>query len=78
MRARAPASSANLGPGFDTLALALELYAEVEIRPAPRLVVHSEGEGATLPADSTNLAAQVAMSVLGHERISVTVRSSIP
>ena len=29
MFARVPASSANLGPGFDTLAVALPLYVEV-------------------------------------------------
>ena len=38
MRARAPASSANLGPGFDVLALALALYVDVEIVPAARLL----------------------------------------
>ncbi|MDX6580036.1 MAG: hypothetical protein QOJ47_1585, partial [Gaiellales bacterium] len=31
LRVSAPASSANLGPGFDCLALALELRNEVEI-----------------------------------------------
>ena len=30
--ARVPASSANLGPGFDALAVALALYVEVETR----------------------------------------------
>ena len=39
MRARAPASSANLGPGFDTLAVALGLYVEVVVEPAERLSV---------------------------------------
>ena len=37
MRARVPASTANLGPGFDALALALDLYVEVEVEPAERL-----------------------------------------
>jgi homoserine kinase len=44
----APASTANLGPGFDSLALALELYLRVTVTPlefgAEQLVV--EGEGA--------------------------------
>ncbi|WP_240687262.1 homoserine kinase [Amycolatopsis suaedae] len=31
MRVRVPASTANLGPGFDTLGLALGLYDEVEV-----------------------------------------------
>jgi len=34
IRVRAPASSANLGPGFDTLALALGLYLECTLRPS--------------------------------------------
>ena len=44
MRARAPASSANLGPGFDALAVALDCYVQVEVEPAPALRVYSEGE----------------------------------
>ena len=28
---RVPATSANLGPGFDTLGLALDLYDEIEV-----------------------------------------------
>lgn len=78
MRARAPASSANLGPGFDTLALALSLYCEVEVEEADALTVHSEGEGSELPRDATHLAARVASQVVGHDRLAITVRSSIP
>jgi len=78
MRARAPASSANLGPGFDTLALALDCYVSVEIEPAPSLRVHSEGEGSGLFDDASHLAARVAAEVLGHDRFAVTVRSQIP
>ena len=78
MRARAPASSANLGPGFDTLAVALERYVSVEIEPAPALRVHSEGEGAGLFDDASHLAVVVATEVLGHDRFSVLVRSQIP
>ncbi len=78
MRARAPASAANLGPGFDTLALALDRYVEVEIEPAHRLSVHSEGEGAGLSDDAGHLAARVAIDVIGHDRLAITVRSQIP
>ena len=78
MRARAPASSANLGPGFDTLAVALDCYVSVEVEPAPSLRVHSEGEGAGLFDDASHLAARVAAEVLGHDRFAVTVRSQIP
>jgi homoserine kinase len=78
VRARAPASSANLGPGFDTLAVALDCYVSVEVEPAPALHVHSEGEGSGLFDDASHLAARVAAQVLGHDRVAVTVRSQIP
>jgi homoserine kinase len=78
VRARAPASAANLGPGFDTLAVALELYIEVEVESAPRLTVRAEGEGADLAGDASHLAARIAMEVLGHDRFAIAVRSSIP
>lgn len=78
MRARAPASAANLGPGFDVLALALALYVEVAVEPADRLIVRAEGEGAEFGADATHLAAQVAIEVAGHDRLAITVRSDIP
>jgi homoserine kinase len=78
VRARAPASSANLGPGFDTLAVALDCYVSVEVEPADELRVHTEGEGAGLFDDASHLAARVAVGVLGHDRFAVTVRSQIP
>jgi homoserine kinase len=78
MRARAPASAANLGPGFDVLALALDLYVEVEVEPASRLVVRSEGEGADFDDDDMHMAARVAIDVVGHDALAVTVRSEIP
>lgn len=78
MRARAPASAANLGPGFDALALAVDRYVEVEVERAARLTVRSEGEGAGLADDAGHLAARVAMDVAGHDRLAITVRSQIP
>ncbi len=77
-QARAPASSANLGPGFDTLAVALGIYVTVDVEPADRLMVTTSGEGADLPADATHLAARVAVAVAGHDRLSVRVHSDIP
>jgi homoserine kinase len=76
--ARAPASAANLGPGFDTVAMALDRYVEVEVEPAPRLIVTSEGEGAGMSDDAGHLAARVAMDVVGHDRLAITVRSQVP
>ncbi len=40
---RLPATSANLGPGFDTAALALALYLEVEARAADAFSIEAEG-----------------------------------
>lgn len=45
---RVPASSANLGPGFDTLGLALALYDEIEVSTTTsglRVTVDGEGAG---------------------------------
>ncbi len=78
MRARAPASSANLGPGFDVLAVALALYVQVDIVPAGRLTVTASGHGAELPANATHLAARVASEVLGHDRVHITIHSEVP
>jgi homoserine kinase len=78
MRARVPGSSANLGPGFDTLALALGVYVEVEIESASSLVIKTEGEGADLPADASHMAARVAREVIGHDRLAINIKSTIP
>ena len=49
MRVRAPATSANLGPGFDALGLALTLYDEVEAWIGESgLALEVSGEGAHL------------------------------
>ncbi|MGH3168279.1 MAG: homoserine kinase [Trebonia sp.] len=50
---RVPATSANLGPGFDSLGLALTLYDEVEARVvASELDIDVTGEGAADVADA--------------------------
>jgi homoserine kinase len=73
-----PASSANLGPGFDTLALALALHVEVSVSPADSLTIVATGEGADLPTGPDHLAAQVVRAVAGHDRFAIEVHSSIP
>ncbi|MBB6170304.1 homoserine kinase [Nocardiopsis mwathae] len=55
---RTPATSANLGPGFDALGLALGLHDEVEVtvRDDDRVTVDIVGEGADdLPRDASHL-----------------------
>lgn len=57
VRVRVPATSANLGPGFDTAGLALGLYDDVVVRVADSgLAVDVAGEGADdLPRDKRHL-----------------------
>ena len=56
---RVPATSANLGPGFDALGLALALYNEVEASEADGVTVTVEGEGAgNLPVGADNIVAR--------------------
>jgi homoserine kinase len=57
IRIRVPATSANLGPGFDAFGLALALYDEVQIGTADDgLAIEVEGEGAEeVPGDSSHL-----------------------
>ncbi len=55
---KVPATSANLGPGFDTLGLSLALYDElrVAVRDEPGATVQVSGVGAgEVPTDETNL-----------------------
>ncbi len=78
MRARVPASSANLGPGFDVLAVALALHVTVEVTPADSFSLTTTGEGAGRFDDERHLAAVVAREVLGHDRFALAVHSEIP
>jgi homoserine kinase len=73
VRVTVPASAANLGPGFDTLALAVSLRNEVIIHPAgglreggePIICVDIEGCGQeTLPRDRSNMVVAAALRVL--------------
>ena len=55
---KVPATTANLGPGFDTLGLALSLYDELRVSAVAGTgaLVHVEGVGAgEVPTDETNL-----------------------
>lgn len=64
IRVRIPATSANLGPGFDCMGLALDLWNSFELHLGGEGVrVATVGEGAgTLPTDSQNLAASIFVS----------------
>ncbi len=51
---KVPATSANLGPGFDSLGLALGLENIISIKPADFISVSIKGEGANKPGIKTN------------------------
>ena len=58
VRVRVPASSANIGPGFDSIGLALGIWDEcvATVTAAPGLVIEVEGEGAAdVPRDARHL-----------------------
>ncbi len=81
MRVRVPASSANLGPGFDSFAVALPLLAEFDVRPARAWSVTADGDG--IPEGEDNLFVVAARAVGKAARASlapqhVTQRSAIP
>lgn len=63
VRVRVPATSANLGPGFDTLGLALNVHDELEVEAIDAGVeITVEGVGAgEVPTDETHLVARAAL-----------------
>ena len=61
---RVPASSANLGPGFDALGLALNIYLECRFRPSARLSIEAKGRDADqISTGEDNLVWQTALAV---------------
>ncbi|KAE8996959.1 hypothetical protein PR003_g19992 [Phytophthora rubi] len=59
---RVPATTANMGPGFDTIGMALDIWTEISAEVvedksvAPGISLTNEGEGAKeLPTDDSNL-----------------------
>ena len=85
VRVRVPATSANLGPGFDCLALALDLWNETTFSlEGEGLTLHSQGEGCDIPPDERNLLLQ-GMRVLCRtrglpfpENLTIQCRNDIP
>lgn len=69
VRVRVPATSANLGPGFDALGLALGLYDDVEVRALGTAEVRVEviGEGAgEVPDGEDHLVVRALRGALDH------------
>ncbi|WP_410514337.1 homoserine kinase [Paenibacillus sp. BR2-3] len=71
-RVKVPASTANLGPGFDTLGMALSLYAWIEMQEASETTFHLYGdEMKGLAQDKSNLIYQVAQMVFAEAGVSI-------
>jgi homoserine kinase len=83
---KVPATTANLGPGFDTLGLALSLYDEltVSVRPEPGATVEVIGVGAgEVPTDESNLVVTaIAHTFAAYDQpmpgLHLVARNSIP
>jgi len=84
---RVPATTANLGPGFDTLGLALSLYDDIDVTvsatPGVRVEVHGVGSDGSVADDETNLVAAVVLDVLGRHGqavagLDLVARNAIP
>jgi homoserine kinase len=85
VRVSVPATSANLGPGFDSLGLALSLRDELEAEVLPEgLVVEVEGAGADgVPRDESHLvvrAMRAAFELMGEQPpgLRLSCRNVIP
>ncbi len=66
-RVRVPASTANLGPGFDTLGMALTLYNEIELSEGDaevQLLIEGEGQATLGKPGSGNLVLRAAQATL--------------
>ncbi|GAA2069304.1 homoserine kinase [Williamsia deligens] len=82
---RVPASSANLGAGFDSLGIALDIYDDLSVRVTPSGVrVEVDGEGAdAVPLDDTHLVVRALLRGLeaGGVRapgLEIVCRNAIP
>lgn len=82
---KVPATTANLGPGFDTLGLALARYDELDATVLPaglEIEVHGVGEG-EVPLDDAHLVVRAvahAFARYGYERppLRLVARNTIP
>jgi homoserine kinase len=73
---KVPASSANLGPGYDVLAAALALHLELEVEETGSFSVEAGGLG--VPLDRSNLCVRAFESLRAADGIAFRIRSEIP
>jgi homoserine kinase len=77
--ALAPASTANLGPGFDAVGVALDLWNELLAEESESFSVEVLGEGADeVPLDETHLAVRAFEIFVPAERYRFSLRNRIP
>ena len=75
VRVRVPASSANLGPGFDVLAAALGVWMELEVEETGRFEVRTD---LSIARDRRNLAVRGFAALRPVDGLRFTIRSDIP
>src|SRR5580658_4775922 len=76
---RVPASSANLGPGFDALGLALGIFLDCRFRRATRLGIRVSGCDAELiSTGEDNLIWQTALTICGCDAMELEIVNHIP
>ena len=73
---RVPASSANLGPGYDVMAAAVSLKMEVEVSEEGEFSVDAGEAG--LPDDETNLCVSAFADLHPVDGVAFRIRSEIP
>jgi homoserine kinase len=73
---KVPASSANLGPGYDVLAAALAMHLELEVEESGSFSVEAGGLG--VPLDRTNLCVRAFESLRPADGIAFRIKSEIP
>ena len=73
---RVPASSANLGPGYDVLAAAVSLFLELEVEESGEFSF--EAGGLDVPTDRDNLIVRAFESLHSADGITFRLRSEIP
>ena len=73
---RVPATSANLGPGFDVMAAALAIHLELEVIEADEFSVDAGGEA--LPTDRLNLCVRAFEALHTADGVRFEIRSQIP
>ena len=73
---KVPASSANLGPGYDVLAAALAMHLQLEVEEAGTFSVEADGLG--VPRDRSNLCVCAFESLRPADGIAFRIKSEIP